>query len=545
MRGTRLGVALLMLLVPLAHAEPTSDEPDAGSEAGAAPAAAEAGSDDTAQLLTLREAIRLALQNNLRIESARYEPLIADSRVDAAVGAYDPLIFGSYKHNHEETPVASSFLNAIAGGPVTSVQNENWIWDGGLQGVLPAGLEYSSTFESRNLQTDSPSSTLDPEYNSTWVTLVTLPLLRDLVTNDLSIAVSRTRTDAERSLADFQTELTDLIVAVELLYWDLDAKVADTRVARKSLQTATELLEQTRVQYEVGVVSRVEVVQAEAGVAQREFDLIVAENREAKAHDDLLNAVFAPNERVFEERQIKVEKAVFRDYDVDVQVAVSKALELRPELAAARSSVEDANLQLTLAENKLLPTVDLVGRYAWTGQAGRVTDFARAADPTLPGLVDRSRSDTLDDWFSASGQNSYTIGGEFSIPFGNQTAKAVRTQRSIELRRSTTFLRRVEQQVILSVRDAVRTLRSSIEGIQAAERNRVAQAETLDAEQERLRLGDSTPFQVLQHEEDLAAAERQLITSLQAHRTAIATLDRAQGTLLDRLNISIEEELHR
>ena len=99
--------------------------------------------------------------------------------------------------------------------------------------------------------------------------------------------------------------------------------------------------------------------------------------------------------------------------------------------------------------------------------------------------------------------------------------------------------------MILDVRNSVRNLRSSIEGIQAAERNRVAQSETLDAEQERLRLGDSTPFQVLEHEEDLADAERQLIFSLQVHRNAIAGLERAQGTLLDGLNISVEEELSR
>ena len=70
-------------------------------------------------------------------------------------------------------------------------------------------------------------------------------------------------------------------------------------------------------------------------------------------------------------------------------------------------------------------------------------------------------------------------------------------------------------------------------------------AETLGAEQERLRLGDSTPFQVLEFEEDLAEAERQLILSLQSHRNAIAALERAQGTLLERFNISVADQLKR
>lgn len=547
MRRAMLWIAAWMLVTPTAYAQtgPGTAGPAPAQPGPVSPGRLADQQQGDAELLTLREAIRLALENNLDIELARYEPQIADKRIDEATGAYDPLLFGSYTRNHDETPVSSAFLNAVAGTAVTNIETHEWSWDAGLSGILPIGIEYSSTFETEKVNTDSPSTTLDPEYNTHWVTLLTVPLLRDLVTNELSIAVARTRTASSRSLDDFRAQLTDLIVAVEAAYWELAASIANTRVARKSLQTATELLEQTRVQYEVGVVSRVEVVQAEAGVAQREFELIAAENREERAHDDLLNTILAPSQRIFEDRRVKPEPAVFRDYDVDIHVATDKALELRPELASARRLVEDAELRLRLAENQLLPSLDLVGRWQYNGQAGKVTDFAAAADPTLPGLVDRNRGDTLHDWFNASGNKSYTIGGEFSIPFGNHTAKAVRTQRSIELRRASTQLAREVQSVILDVRNAVRNLRSSIEGIQAAERNRVAQSETLDAEQERLRLGDSTPFQVLEHEEDLAEAERQLIFSLQVHRNAISGLDRAQGTLLDNMSIKVAEELER
>ena len=552
MRATRLWVALLLLAAPSARADQHAGEPAGGSGAGAvAPVPAEVQPDsgakaDDGELLSLREALRLALQNNLDIELARYEPRIADQRVDEAEGAYDPLLFSSYTRNHDETPVASNFLNIAAGGggppvSVTSIEADAWSWDAGLSGVLPVGIEYSSTFDTQRLETDSPASTLSPEYNSRWVTRVALPLLKDLVTNPLSISVARSRTASERSYEDFQARITDLLVSTEAAYWELTASIANTRVAAKSLQTATELLEQTRVQYEVGVVSRVEVVQAEAGVAQREFEQIAAENRQERAHDRLLNVILAPGERVYEERRVKPEPAVFRDYDVDIQVATAKALELRPELAAARKNVEDAELRLRLAENQLLPSLDLVGRYKRDGRSGSTKDPMS----DLASEIDTGSGSATRNLLRADGAESYTVGGEFSIPLGNHTARAVRTQRAIELRRATTVLRREEQTVILDVRNAVRNLRSSIRGIQAAERNRGAQSETLDAEQERLRLGDSTPFQVLEHEQDLAQAERQVIFSLQVHRNAIAGLDRAQATLLDQLGISIARELQR
>ena len=78
-----------------------------------------------------------------------------------------------------------------------------------------------------------------------------------------------------------------------------------------------------------------------------------------------------------------------------------------------------------------------------------------------------------------------------------------------------------------------------------SERRRVATEETLRAEQERLRLGDSTPFQVLEFEEDLAEAESQVIFSLQTYRNAITALERSQGTLLETRRISVSREMER
>ena len=95
------------------------------------------------------------------------------------------------------------------------------------------------------------------------------------------------------------------------------------------------------------------------------------------------------------------------------------------------------------------------------------------------------------------------------------------------------------------MRAAVRDLNSAIEGLEAAERRRVAQEETLRAEQERLRLGDSTPFQVLEFEEDLADAERQVITALQTYRNAVVEIEQSQGTLPSARGISVKDEIDR
>ncbi len=162
-------------------------------------------------------------------------------------------------------------------------------------------------------------------------------------------------------------------------------------------------------------------------------------------------------------------------------------------------------------------------------------------DPPLPLLVDRDYSDTDDDFFSSSGAKSWSLMANFSVPIGNVQAKAGERSQALELRRARTGLIRTEQSIILESRAAIRDLISSREGIEAAERRRLAAEEQLRAERVRLEYGDSTPFDTLERERDLVEAESQKITALQLYREAIARLDAAQGTLLEDRNVLLEE----
>src|SRR5262249_43758261 len=105
------------------------------------------------------------------------------------------------------------------------------------------------------------------------------------------------------------------------------------------------------------------------------------------------------------------------------------------------------------------------------------------------------------------GFHSWSFVATFNYPLGNDTSHARYVQRKIDLRRAKTNLARTDQDVVLSVRTAVRELASSIEAVKAAQRARIASEETLRAEQERLRLGDSTPHNVLLFQNDLLTAE--------------------------------------
>lgn len=504
--------------------------------------------------LTVRDAIRMALENNLSIEVFRTDPGIAAQNLRESQGAYDPLFSASFSKEQNEDPAASAFELFFGGGtapagvlPKSTIEADIWNYNVGFIGILPLGLRYTSSLNSRRTDSTSGGFSLDPDYRTDWTSELVLPLLRDFVANDTDIRVKRSRVSRDISIEEFRRNMSDEIQRVEEAYWELTAAIEGLRVAEKSLETARSLLEQTRVQYEVGVVSRVAVTQAISGLAQREVAEIRADNRADSAQDDLLNLVLVPSVREFSETRIEPESPTRVDYQVDLDAAVRRALQQRPEVATARQRVEDARLQLQLADNQRLPKLDLLASYTSKGIAGDAKDRINfSTGMRSPQVFEGGAgpNNALHDALEGE-DKSWKVMAQFEFPLGNVSARSVSAKRRIEMRRARTDLRRTEQQVILETRQAARDLRSALDGIRASERGREAAAEALRAEQEKLRLGDSTPFQVLQFEEDLAEAENELILALQIYRNAVTALERAQGTLLVARGIRVQEELRR
>lgn len=525
-------LSLLLSFSPWSSAQEAQEEESPGAEAFLG----------QQRPISLRAAEVLALENNLEIEIARTGPLIAEEGIAAARGAFDPELGASYRFNHNEDPIFSS----LQGSGQTTVQEDEWNYSGGFQGLLPFGATYTSRLSQRRLESDSRIVSLDTEWRGVWRNELRVPLLKNLIHNEANVRVKRSRVARDVSYEEFRRELSALIERIHQAYWELSAARAEERVAQKSLQLAKDLLEQTRVQYDVGVVSKVSVTQAEAGVAEREVDAIVAKNRAAAAQDALLNLVLAPDSRGYAETELIPSAPAYIDYQADLDAALAQALENRPELAAARKQVEDAEIQLSFAQNQRLPALDLTGSFQVQGLSGdaKAPEDLLFAPTTTPRDLGSS-SDVFDDFFTQDGAQSWHVGANVSIPLGNTTARAVEAERRIELRRARATLKRVEQTVMLEVRGAIRGLRSAREALEAAERRRIAQEETLRAEQEKLRLADSTPFDVLDIEEDLAEAERQEILALQSYRNAITALERGQATLLTSRGISVVRELTR
>jgi outer membrane protein len=509
----------------------TAPDPGAATATPARPVAAE-------ELpLSLQEALTLAIENNLDVQISRYEPLIAHEDYVAAWGAYDPRALGEFGYRHEEIPIASSLQTN------TVLLEKEYAGSAGLEGLVPlVGWSYRLDYTGAGLKSTSAIQELSPEYRAGVRAIVTAPLLKGFLWGEPWVAVKSTGIAEGASLDEFRRSLMDTVTDTELSYWELVASEERLRVANKSLETALTLREQTGAQYDVGVVSRVEVVESDAGVAEREFDRIVAENRYKNSQDTLIDFVLGPNLTPDSQLEIRpTSDPEVVDYDIDAEAATARAFENRPEIALRQAAVEQEELGLKFARNQRLPQLDAVGSYGYQGLAGATNPEPGLFGPRIPANLDRTYPGTDDEFFSADGARNWTLGGVLSFPLGKVTDRANVRRAELALRRSETELRREEQSIVIQIRDAIRNLRSAQEGIEAAERRRLAAEEQLRAERIRLEHGESTPFDVLQREEDLVEAESEKINALQTYRNSLVRLDRSQGTILRDRNIAVEE----
>jgi len=477
--------------------------------------------------LSLEESLALSVTNNLDVEVERYTPLIAEQTMQGSWGAYDPVLSGDVGYEKEEIP--NTFLSVINAGQ-RKLQTKTVDGGVGLETLLPyLGATVGARLDSGRTRTNSNIQALSPQYDSQFFLTARVPLMKGLIWNRPWTDVKITKISYGSSLDEFRLQVMNIIESTIQDYWQFVADQEQYKVASKSLETARALLDQTQTQYDVGVVSKVEVVEAEAGVAAREFDLIVAKNNFANSQDALIDAVLGRQLQGRMDFRVRTTDDP-EDYEirpVDVNRSIRVAFENLPELSKADKDIEEREIELKFSKNQRLPQFDVDARYGFLNSSGS------------PGQGNYPNS--YDDFYEDEGNENYSVRGLVSIPIPNTSARRAVERSRLDLRRAKTQRMRTEQDVILTVRSAARGILASAEGIEAAERRRLAAQEQLRAERIRLEHGESTPFEVLQRESDLVDAESEKIRALKAYRDADARLERAQGTILDTYHIQLSD----
>lgn len=488
--------------------------------------------------MSLAQALRTALENNLDLVSARKNPEISSQGIEAALGPFDPEIGADVSLT--DTTYDETRTTDTGSGPTaedTSSGSQRWSASAGLSHLLDFGGRYT-------VDVTADSNTQDPtrfyNFGSTGVYEADsdevglrlgyrMPLLRGLGRENTTVEVLLARSGLENSRSDLQLSAMLTMLSVENAYWDLVAVRAARDVANQSLKLANDLLELNKKKVEVGTLAPIEITQAEAGVAAREEGVIQAENALEAAEDRLLQLLAVPQDSaLWSTSIIPTDRPVDPGASPGLDQVLAKALELRPELAIARQNVKDRELSERVAQNGTKHGLDLTTSVALSN-----SDSSSQARIDFPAGVSR-------DTTSSDGGPDWSVGLVYSYPLRNRTAKAAAKTATLNREKAQIGLQNTEQSIRVDVRNAVRNVESGIKRVKAAQASTVLQQKKLEAEQKKFDNGMSTSFEVLTFQNDLADAQVAEIRARLDLVKSLADLERAQGTLLEARGLKLE-----
>jgi outer membrane protein len=557
--------------------------------------------------LTVQDAIALAVENNIDVEVARYNPIadvwaleraeaggalpgvpsgasqatsstsgqgVAGSQAAAGVkisgGAQnagntanatisqigpvtpnlDPVFqdTASFSHQSQPQPNArqSEVVNLVSSTRIYNVSlNEGFI----------SGGSATLTYRSQYLDENAPTDVLNPSVAPTLTLSVQHNFLQGFgpAVNSRTITVARSNLNS--SDLNFRSQLIGVIVNVLNLYYGLAADYEDVRAKERGLTVAQQFYENNKKQVELGTMAPLDITTAEAQVASSQQDLVVSQTNLQQEQVQLKNVL---SRRGLADPTLTTVQIVPIDHIVvpekddlpPLKDLIATALKSRTDIAAEKINLINAQTSALGTENGVLPQLAGIATLSQAGLAGTPrTVIEPGQGPGGSTLIE-----TADPYFvgglgNALGQMfrrnfpSERAGAFFLANLRNRTAQADYAVDQLSLRQSQLSNQRDLNQIAVDVSNQVVGLRQARVRYESAVKNRVLEQQLLEAEQKKFSLGASTSFLVVTQQRDLATAQSNEVAALVAYSNARVTLDQILGTTLEENHVSVREAL--
>lgn len=508
---TRRG-ALLLLGLLLAAAPARAQEVRVSTAAVPPPAEAPAlDIKENAVQLSLDDAVRIALQQNLGLVAERYSRTQRRLGITQSLGIYDLLADATLLATDNRSPNT----NQVAG-----TQSNSQSFNFSFRQRVPTGGDVSVGWTSRRNESNSTfqqALTYSPGLTFSY----DQPLLRDFgrAFNERNIIIART--NSEISGQEFERQVTLTTQDVVNAYWALVNAREQLGVAQQSLQLARDLHDRNRIQVEVGTMAPLELTQSEAAIATRQEDIIRSTSNVGDAEDNLRRLLNLPPGPLWETPIVPTTPPVTERVAINVDQAIQTAYAERPELRQQALQLEQARRDSEFFRNQLKPTLDLHLDYGLNG-----------GDPSFSEALSQLYGFDFRTW---------TAQVRFAYPIQNRAARAQSAIANLDVDRFQTLFD--QQRVLISteVRRAARAVETAAQQIEAARISREFQEKNVEAEKKRYENGMSSSFQITQIQDDLTQARSREVAATVNYRTALAEFYRATGRLLDEHGVAIDD----
>jgi outer membrane protein len=386
------------------------------------------------------------------------------------------------------------------------------------------------------------TSKFDPFYSPSTSVTFTQPLLRGrgAAVNLRYLRIARADRKISRLL--FEQQVMDTIYGTSRLYYDLVSLGENVLVKQDAFRAATKEREDDEQQEQLGTLAPIDLMRAQALESSSQFDLIQAQGlyrqQEIILRNQLLRAASPVFTAQFDEI-VPTDHIVVPDVPepLDVPTLVQQGLAQRPDLAQAMLQIEAGKISANASRNNALPQVNLYANVETRGTNEQPYETLGSTGTGLP---------TTPQELAVGGQRTSTIfqaGVQVTLPLRNRVAESDAARDAVQLRQVQSRTEKLAAQVREDIETAVVALQTAQAAYDAATHSREYQSRLLDAERDKLSVGQSTDLAVLQNEAYLAQAKSTEIAARSNWMKARLALDHALGDLLEKNHVELDDAI--
>src|SRR3984885_10771164 len=548
-------------------------------------------------MLSLDDAISLALENNLNISVARFTPWIAETQLlKAEAGgipqsnstqqvvlgtspsvSFDPIVSVGYSWQHGNFPVNNPFISGTGTGTNILVVNQNTsAVNFGYTEGFHTGTNLQITLNTARTATNEPDVFFNPAFTPVLSATLSQPLLNGfgILPNTRYIIEQKNTIKAANSL--FAQQVIAVVTQTSNDYWELVYDRQNVKVEEAAVGVSQKLWEDNKKQLEIGTMAPLDVLTAESQLATDQQNLIVAQTTKLQQETVLLNDIAksllakdVAGIEIVPTTPITIPDIV---ENIPLQDAVQEAWRKRPELYQTDLSRKNAEIEVKVLRNALLPSLNAYIQYTSQGLYGTGINTNTVAgqfiaDPAAPlvgadgipilingnpvfagvpatttslshGGVSQALTNVFENQYP-----TYAAGLTLTMPLRNRSAQADSARAQFDERQLQVQYRQTENTIVINVRNAIIALAQDRSQVAAAEKARNLAQQTLDAEQKKYQLGSSTSYQVVLRSRDLTAAQGTALRAQANLAEALVNFNQAMGRTLEVQHITVADAM--
>jgi outer membrane protein TolC len=459
-----------------------------------------------------------------------------------AVSSFDPLLNVNGGVEHQTTPLAN---RQIYGVPLLQLNTGQVVAN--FSQSFPTGTNITFQFANSRQTTNSPFFNLSPTLNSTFRFQIQQELLAGFGFGPNLRYLRIARNNKKISDIGFKDQVIATVTQIENIYWDLVSAYEQTQVNDQSYSFAQQTLENARKQLQLQSIPEMDVLRAEAEVSKRAQELTVARTSLQLQQTLMKNAITKSLDDPALEAMPVIPTDRIQTVAIEtaepVQDLIKEAQRNRPELAETDIDLVNRQISRRAARNALLPSLSAVAFYSGSGLAGPLNPIYDTSQlgPNVS-TVPTDFNGALLNAFNNTAPDYY-VGLNLNIPIRNRVAKADQYRSELEYRQAELRMEQLKKQVRIEVRNAQFALDQTGARVEAARKARDLAQRTFDITKKEQDLGAGSSYQTLSAQRDLALAQLDLVNAMTIYAKAKVELDRATGTTLEHNGILIQDAI--